>query len=118
LIESASRYQRISEVINSSDKDSDLLTALETFIDLYKEERLRKESPRVPLSLFSNRKLGVLEVIVKCLKENFELTYSRIASILNRDQRTIWTTYKKAKDKEKEKFVIKENKYHGDTAFR
>ena len=111
MIESQPRYQRISEVLNGSDRDTDLLTALETFIDVYKEERLRKESPIIPLSLFKNRKLGVLEIIVKCLKENLELNYSRIAGILNRDPRTIWATYKKASEKENEKFIIKEEKY-------
>jgi hypothetical protein len=111
LIESQPRYQRISEVLNGSDRDTDLLTALEVFIDVYKEERQKKESPQIPLSLFSHRKLGALEIVVKYLKENLELKYSRIAQLMNRDPRTVWATYKKAKDKEKEKFTIKEDKY-------
>jgi hypothetical protein len=111
LIESQPRYQRISEVLNGSDRDGDLLTALEVFIDVYKEERLKKESPQIQLSLFSHRKLGVLEIVVKYLKENLSLKYSRIAQLLNRDQRTIWATYNQAKEKEKDKFTVNEEKY-------
>jgi len=111
LIESQPRYQRISEILNGSDRDGDLLTALEVFIDVYKEERLKKESPQIQLSLFAHRKLGVLEIVVKYLKENLSLKYNQIALLLNRDQRTIWATYKKAKEKEKEKFELAEDKY-------
>jgi len=101
----------MSEILNGSDRDGDLLTALEVFIDVYKEERLKKESPQIQLSLFAHRKLGVLEIVVKYLKENLSLKYNQIALLLNRDQRTIWATYKKAKEKEKEKFVLAEDKY-------
>ncbi|GIU70302.1 MAG: hypothetical protein KatS3mg002_1538 [Candidatus Woesearchaeota archaeon] len=86
-----------------SDTDKDLLTALEIFITQYK---LAKQTKHIPLKLFSNKKLGVLEVVVKYLKENTPLSYSEIAKILNRDQRTIWTTYNKAVKKHKEKFKI------------
>lgn len=111
MIESQPRYQRISEVLNGPDRDGDLLTALEIFIDVYKEERQKKESPQIQLSLFAHRKLGVLEIIVKYLKENLSLKYSKIAQLLNRDQRTIWATYDKAKEKEKDKFTLTEEKY-------
>jgi len=63
-------------------------------IDLFKE----KPSDKIPVSIF-NKKLGCLESIVKYLKENKELKYNEIARLLNRDQRTIWTTYQKAKKK-------------------
>lgn len=111
MIESQPRYQKISEILNGSDRDGDLLTALEVFLDVYKEERLKKESPQIQLSLFSHRKLGVLEIVVKYLKENLSLKYSQIATMLNRDQRTIWAAYDQAKEKEKEKFELGEDKY-------
>jgi hypothetical protein len=110
VTDSQPRYQRMSEFLNSPGKDEDLLTALETFIDVYKEEKLKKESPRIQLSLFANRNLGALEIVVKCLKENLEFNYSKIAELLGRDQRTIWATYRKASSKEKQKFtIIEEN---------
>jgi hypothetical protein len=61
----------------------------------------------VPLSVFSNRDLGVLETIVKYLKENKGKRYSEIASLLSRDQRTIWATYSKASAKSKNKLWVK-----------
>ena len=111
MTEATPRYNRISEILNGSGRDNDLLIALEAFIDLYKEERVKKESLKVPLSMFSDRNLGILESCVKCLKENFGLNYSKIAALLNRDDRTIWTAYKKAIGKRKEKFSVAEEKY-------
>ena len=89
-----------------SGQDKDLLMALEGFITQYKHS---KQIENIPLKLFSNEKLGVLEVIVKYLKENTSLSYSDIAKLLNRDQRTIWTTYSKAIKKHKEPFRIDSN---------
>jgi predicted transcriptional regulator len=86
-----------------SDADKDLLKALEGFISQYK---LSKQIQHIPLRLFSNKKLGVLEVVVKYLKEHTPLSYAEIAKLLNRDQRTIWTTYSKVIKKHKEPFKI------------
>jgi len=63
---------------------------------------LLSEKPQnsISTSIFSE-KLGCLESIVKFLKENKELTFHEIATLLNRDQRTIWSTYQKAKKKSK-----------------
>jgi len=111
LIESTTRYNKISETAGNSVRDDDFITALETFIDVYKEEKIKKENPVIPLSLFADRNLGVLEVLVKCLKENYAFKYSSIARILNRNDRTVWATYMKAKGKNNEKFPIKTEKY-------
>ena len=53
----------------------------------------------IPLSIFRERKLGVLEVLVTYLRDSFKLRYSQIGLILARDQRTIWTVYNRAKKK-------------------
>jgi len=50
----------------------------------------------VPLSIFADRRLGVLEALVKFMVENNGMSYNEIANILKRDNRTIWTTYHKA----------------------
>ena len=68
------------------------------------EERL------VPVSIFS-KKIGALEVLVKYLKENLNLSYHEIAKILNRDDRTVWVTYRNAKKKRKQKLDIKKEKF-------
>ena len=56
----------------------------------------------VPVSALTNRKFGVLESVVKYLKENYELNYSEIARLLGRDPRTVWTAYSRCKKKIKQ----------------
>jgi hypothetical protein len=112
LIESTTQYNKISEIVGDSVRDNDFLTALESFIDVYKEERYKKESLTIPLSPFANRKLGVLETAVKILKENRLLNYSQTAKLLNRNDRTVWAAYHKAAKKQKEKFVLKKEEYN------
>lgn len=53
----------------------------------------------VPLSIFSDRNLSILENLVSYLKDNYNLRYVEIASLLNRDERNIWGVYNKAKKK-------------------
>lgn len=58
---------------------------------------------QVPLSIFKDRRLSILEALAHFLK-NFDMKYSEIARLLNKDQRTIWTVYSRAKKKlEKDK---------------
>jgi hypothetical protein len=51
----------------------------------------------IPLHILKNN--SSLEAIVYYLKEILNLTYADIASLLNRDQRTIWATCSNAKRK-------------------
>ncbi len=53
----------------------------------------------IPSSIFQDRELSVLEAIAEYLKEKKSMKYSEIAKLLNRDDRTIWTAYKRAKEK-------------------
>ena len=55
----------------------------------------------IPVSVLKDRKLSVLENISSYLKDTFGLTYHSIAVLLNRDDRTIWTVYQRAKKKSK-----------------
>ena len=55
----------------------------------------------VPTSIFNNRTLSVLENLAVYLKEELNLRYCDIAILLNKDQRTIWTAYNRAKKKRK-----------------
>lgn len=55
----------------------------------------------IPLSIFKDRNLGVQEVIVKYLKENAGLNYHKIAVLLGRNDRTVWTAYDRAIKKSK-----------------
>lgn len=53
----------------------------------------------IPVEIIAGRKLSVLESIVHYLKDKFELKLSKIAELLNLDQRTIWTVYSRARKK-------------------
>jgi DNA-binding CsgD family transcriptional regulator len=83
-------------------------------IDLiYQKKVIENGYVLIPSFIFGCRELGVLEVITKYLKEELGLSYHQIAIYLNRDERTIWTTYSKAKQKKrgkidtgKEKFLV------------
>ena len=57
----------------------------------------------IPVKILQDRKLSVLENIVSYLKDNFGLAYHKIALLLNRNDRTIWTVYQRAIKKRKTK---------------
>ncbi len=56
----------------------------------------------IPISIFQNRKAAVLEAISVYLRDVAGLTYHEIAVLTNRDDRTIWTVYSRAKKKIRE----------------
>lgn len=68
--------------------------------ELITQKTIPINSPRIPLSIFSNKKLSALEVVVSYLKNKFPLSYHQIAVLLKRDDRTIWTVYQRARKKE------------------
>ncbi|MBA3064008.1 hypothetical protein FP803_01065 [Candidatus Woesearchaeota archaeon] len=70
----------------------------------------KQDGIEIPACIF-NDKLSALETIVKYLKENLNLKYSEIAKLLNRNDRTIWTTYSNSRKKYSKEFVVKDNKY-------
>ena len=55
----------------------------------------------VPVSVLKDRNLSVLENISAYLKDTFGLNYHSVAVLLNRDDRTVWTVYQRAKKKRK-----------------
>lgn len=52
----------------------------------------------IPVSALKSQ-FTVLESIVKFLKESLVLNYREIGNVLQRDERTIWTIYQRAKNK-------------------
>lgn len=73
--------------------------------------KLEKIEYYIPIEIFDNSKLAVLESVTKYLKENLNLSYHEIASLLNRNDRTIWVTYSKASKKLESKFIIRKIKF-------
>jgi hypothetical protein len=55
----------------------------------------------IPSFVFKDRSLSVLEVMVEYMRDNKKMRFHEIASILNRDDRTVWTVYRRAKLKRK-----------------
>ena len=62
----------------------------------------------IPVTILADRSLSILEVIAEYLREEIGLNYHQIAVLTNRNDRTIWTVYNRAKKKratvEKPKF--------------
>jgi hypothetical protein len=56
-----------------------------------------------PCHLLANRHLSVLEHLVNYLKIEYKLSNTKIAQLLNRDSRTIWTVLHRIKKKRREK---------------
>lgn len=93
---------------------SDILTA---FIRHLKEEHnysseqisklIRKEGITIPVSIFTE-KISCLETVTKYLIEVLGLKNKDAAKLLNRNARTIWTTYQNAVKKFPQKFSLKE----------
>ena len=54
---------------------------------------------KIPSYIFTDRTLSVLEAISEYLKDGMHFTYHEIAVMMNRDDRTIWTCYYRAKKK-------------------
>ena len=67
--------------------------------ELLMEKREKKTIIKVPCCIFKERSLGILESLTIYLKENLNLSYSDIASLLNRNHSPIWMTYNNAKKK-------------------
>lgn len=69
---------------------------------------LSEDSVLLPVSILKNN--SSLQAIVLYLKDNKGLKFTNIASLLNRNQRTIWTSYKKS-DYEKRSFIDTGSEY-------
>jgi len=67
------------------------------------------ETETIPLSIFKY-KSGALESVCRYMKENLNMKYREIAGLLQRNERTIWTAYNKAKQKQPETIKIKKEK--------
>jgi len=114
-------FNSINQCLNDPE---DFANALKSLINYLKNERgvsskeiielikngKKPKDVKIPVPIFNN-KLSSLETIVKYLKENVNLKYSEIAKLLNRNDRTIWTTYSNSKKKLPKKFAVKGNKF-------
>lgn len=56
---------------------------------------------QIPLSILADRSLSVLEHVSRYLKDNMGYSNKKIATILDKDESTIWTVYHRAQIKVK-----------------
>jgi DNA-binding NarL/FixJ family response regulator len=68
-------------------------------------ERTLIEKTEIPIEIFS-RKLGILESVVKYLKESANLRNKDISKILLRSEKTVWSSYNSALKKQPSKLRI------------
>ena len=92
------RYCKIADLLNRDDRT--IWGAYESAneksgINLSFED----SSIEIPLFIFKDRSLSILEALAEYLKEELNLRYCKIAVLLNKDPRTIWTVYNRAKKK-------------------
>lgn len=80
----------------------------------FKSLKIKKQELIIPLSVFSERKLSVLESLCLYLYENFELSYHLIGILLDRDERTVWTVINRARKKLKRSFNTQKSRISGN----
>ena len=79
-------------------------------LSLIEEKPISKEI-LIPVSIFEAESLSALEAVCKYLKEELDLNYPKIALLLNRNSRTVWTTYNNAVKKIRERLPAKESRF-------
>lgn len=94
------RYCEIAKLLNRDDRT--VWDAYNSAIQKSNGSSILEETNHfVPLTIFNNRSFSVLEALVTYLKEVLNLRYCKIAVLLNKDARTVWTAHSRAKKKRK-----------------
>lgn len=70
-------------------------------MDINVKEKREDRVIDIPSSIFRDRNLAPLEALTEHLKDNLGMSFHEIAVLLNRNDRTIWTCYSRAKKKHK-----------------
>ena len=78
---------------------SHFINELKRIHGVSEQEILGKKEVSIPVGVFGNDVLSSLEAIVKYLKEELKIKFSKIARLLNRSNKTIWATYHNASKK-------------------
>ncbi len=94
---------KFSEIASLLNRDyTTILTTYKKASKKKKEQFVVSESKYyIPIEIFKDRSLGVLENICLHLKDEYKLSFHEIAVLLRRNDRTVWTSYSKARGKKK-----------------
>jgi len=57
----------------------------------------------IPLKIFAEKKFSILESIVVHLRHEYSLSYRQISALVQRNEKTVWTVYSRAKKRMKNK---------------
>jgi len=98
---------QIEKVIQGLDKNqlSDIL------LKKILEEKEGISSIKIPISIFQNKELGILETLIYYLKKEICLKNKQICKLLFRSSQVVWTSYDNAKKKIKKDLVVKSSEY-------
>jgi hypothetical protein len=89
------RYNEIAALLNRDARS--VWVTYDNSVKKYKKKLTEAtEAIQIPISILTNRKLGLLENICVYLKNTKNLTYKEIGNLLARDNRVIWTCYNRA----------------------
>ncbi len=84
---------------NSMKKSDKVIVDLEMKEVDFDSLKVKQEELIVPLSIFAERKLSVLESLCLYLQENFKMNYKGMGVLLDRNERTVWTVVSRARKK-------------------
>lgn len=104
-VSSSKKVVLLRKKLNSLEKEFLKVKSQLTELDKESDESL------LPISIFDKNELGTLECVVKYLHENRGLSFKHISSVLNRDNKVLWTVYKKASEKKKALISDKSSKF-------
>ena len=90
-----SKFKELSKD-DKIDLISYMIDELKRLHNVIEQEVLAQREPSIPAGVFGNDALSSLEAIVKYLKEELKLKFSKIGKLLNRSNKTIWATYHKS----------------------
>jgi len=90
-------YHEISSLINRNERG--VWASYQRAIKKISSKFEISETIFVPVSIFSNNKLSILECLISYLKDVKQIKNSKIAILLNKNPSNIWTIYNRTKTK-------------------
>ncbi|MFH1585225.1 MAG: LamG-like jellyroll fold domain-containing protein [archaeon] len=106
----------ISQAYSTSSQGAWTIRILLVLVTYRRRKKKQLESVQIPLQIF-NQGISPLEAICKYMKEK-GLIFREIAELLNRDERTIWTSYKNAIGKREKEIKVKDDVLVSTEIFR
>ena len=95
------KYNKLSDIARFLKRSQNTIQTTYSNAQAKQAERITfaASGVKVPLSVFSNKKLTVLESLVRYLREEENMTNKEIAKLTGKSNKTIWTVYERAKVK-------------------